>query len=97
MRRFWEFLLVVFGVILQFIDFGFPATKKPHEKVGRPATLFLAKSVSDGGVGGCPDLRRFADHSGGTVADSHGLPRFPNLQIVDWQSKSPNKPCQLWT
>src|SRR5713226_1248257 len=24
----------------------------------------------------------FADHSGGTAADSHGLPRFPGLQIV---------------
>lgn len=34
------------------------------------------------GAGGCPDLRLLAaDHSGGTAADSHGLPRSPCLQI----------------
>jgi hypothetical protein len=38
------------------------------------------------GLGRCPDLRRFADHSGGTAADSHGLPRFPNLLNVETQS-----------
>ena len=51
--------------------------------MGRIATPFLAKDVSDRGVGGCPDFRRFADHSGGTVADSHGLPHFPNLSNVE--------------
>ena len=71
-----------------------PAQKKPHEKVGLTATPFLAKGASNHGLGGCPDLRRFADHSGGTVADSHGLPRFPILQIVDWQSKSSDRKCQ---
>ncbi len=50
--------------------------------MGRDATPFLAKSASTNGLGGCPDLRRFADYSGGTVADSHGLPRFPCLLIV---------------
>jgi hypothetical protein len=45
--------------------------------MGRNATPFLAKSAGTNGLGGCPDLRRFADHSGGTVADFHGLPRFP--------------------
>ena len=43
------------------------------------ATPFLAKGVSNCGLGGCPDLRHFAAYSGGTVADSHGLPQLPNL------------------
>jgi len=44
--------------------------------MGRKAAPFLAKSAGNSGLEGCPDLRRIADHSGGTVADSHGLPRF---------------------
>ncbi len=56
--------------------------------MGRNATLFLAKSVSDDGLRGCPDLRRFAAHSGGTVADFHGLPHFPNLKVLSEQSLS---------
>ena len=56
--------------------------------MGRDATPFLAKGAGTNGLGGCPDLRRFADHSGGTVADSHGLPRFPNLLNVETKSKS---------
>ena len=62
--------------------------------MGRAAAPFLAKGASKGGVGGCPDLRHFADHSGGTVADFHDLPRFPNLQIVEWESKSMSGWCQ---
>src|SRR5690242_16949831 len=42
--------------------------KKPHEKMGRKAAFFLAKSAGNSGLEGCPDLRRIADHSGGTVA-----------------------------
>ena len=62
--------------------------------MGRIAALLLAKSAGNGGLEGCPDLRRFADHSGGTVADSHGLPRFPNLFNVERQSKARNERCQ---
>src|ERR1700730_18679527 len=63
--------------------------------MGLNATLFLAKSAGTNGLGGCPDLRRFADHSGGTVADSHGLPRIPNLLNVEWQSMLRDDRCQL--
>jgi hypothetical protein len=57
--------------------------KKPREKhEAHKAKPFLAKGEGCGGLRGCPDLRRFADHSGGTVADFHGLPHFPNLLIV---------------
>src|SRR5882762_8247305 len=63
--------------------------------MGRDATPFLAKGASTKGLGGCPDLRRFADHSGGTVADSHGLPRFPCLLNVGRQSMSRVTRCQL--
>jgi len=57
----------------------------------------LAKSAGCNGPGGCPDLRRFAVHSGGTVADSHGLPRIPNLLDVDWQSMWRGERCQHWS
>ena len=63
--------------------------------MGRNAAPFLAKGAGTNGVEGCPDLRRFAAHSGGTVADSHGLPRFPSLNIVGWQSMSHSSRCQL--
>src|ERR1700687_1008195 len=63
--------------------------------MGRNATLFLAKSAGSRGVGGCPDLRRFADYSGGTVGDSHRLPRFSRLNIVERQSMSQATRCQL--
>ena len=56
--------------------------------MGHTSALFLAKGGGSCGLEGCPDLRRFADHSGGTVADSNGLPRFPNLLIVEQKSKS---------
>jgi hypothetical protein len=46
------------------------------------ATLFLAKSGSFVCLGYVPDFRlslsRRADHSGGTVADFHGLPFTPS-------------------
>jgi hypothetical protein len=71
--------------------------KKPREKhEAAMAAPFLAKSVGCNGPGGCPDLRRFADHSGGTVADSHGLPRIPNLLNVETQSMSRHDRCQHW-
>jgi len=63
--------------------------------MGRNATPFLAKSAGSNGLEGCPDLRHFADYSGGTVADSHGLPRFPCLNIVGRQSMSHSARCQL--
>src|SRR5262249_36611195 len=56
--------------------------KAPREKGGYLPLPFLAKSTGVFGVGGCPDLRHFADYSGGTVADFHGLPLFPNLLNV---------------
>jgi hypothetical protein len=57
--------------------------KKPREKhEARIPKPFLAKGKVCGGLRGCPDLRRFADHSGGTVADFHGLPHFPNVLNV---------------
>jgi hypothetical protein len=59
------------------------------------ASPFLAKSGCCGGLGGCPDLRRFADHSGGTVADSHGLPRSPNLLNIESKSMLRDVWCQL--
>jgi hypothetical protein len=66
--------------------------KKPREKhEAHKAKPFLAKGEGCGGLRGCPDLRLFADHSGGTVADFHGLPRFPNLLIVKvslWRGKT---------
>ena len=61
------------------------------------AVPFLAKSAGYGGPGGCPDLRRFADHSGGTVADSHGLPRIPNLLNVESKSMLRDGWCQPWS
>ena len=63
--------------------------------MGLNATPFLAKSASTKGLGRCPDLRRFADHSGGTVADFHGLPRFPCLLNVGRQFMSRVTRCQL--
>jgi len=70
--------------------------KKPREKhEAHKAAPFLAKSAGYGGPGGCPDLRRFADHSGGTVADSHGLPRIPNLLNVETKSMLREERCQL--
>src|SRR5579864_8267814 len=69
----------------------------PREKhEAQKAAPFLAKSGGHGGPGGCPDLRRFADHSGGTVADSHGLPRIPNLLDVESKSMLRGGWCQLW-
>src|SRR6266851_6500209 len=69
--------------------------KKPREKhEAHKAASFLAKSAGYGGLGGCPDLRRFADHSGGTVADSHGLPHIPNLLDVESKSMSRGRRCQ---
>jgi hypothetical protein len=59
------------------------------------ATPFLAKSGGRSSLGGRPDLRRFADHSGGTVADSHGLPPTPSLHIVGPKSKTLIDGCQL--
>jgi len=57
--------------------------KKPREKhEALKAKPFLAKGEGSCGLRGCPDLRRFADHSGGTVADLHGLPHFSNLLNV---------------
>src|SRR6185295_15066303 len=68
---------------------GSTLTKKPH-------------ASSDGAAGGVPsreersaDATRegslaygvWADHSGGTAADSHGLPRFPCLQIDIYECK----------
>jgi hypothetical protein len=58
------------------------STKKPHETAwGFSPALFLAKNARFCGLGGYPGLRRTADHSGGTAAESHGLPRCPSLQI----------------
>src|SRR5579864_8433449 len=72
--------------------------KKPREKhEANQASPFLAKGAGCGGLGGCPDLRRFADHSGGTVADSHGLPRFPNLLIIVRKSMLREERCQPYT
>ena len=69
--------------------------KKPREKhEAHRAAPFLAKSAGCHGPGGCPDLRHDADYSGGTVADSHGLPRFPNLLNVERQSMLRNVQCQ---
>jgi hypothetical protein len=52
--------------------------KKPHEKMGPPATLFLAKSAGNLGAAGILaeglHASRKAHHSGGTAADSNGLP-----------------------
>ena len=63
--------------------------------MGRNAAPFLAKGAGSNGLGGCPDLRHYADYSGGTVADSHGLPRFPCLNIVGRKSMSHSARCQL--
>jgi hypothetical protein len=62
--------------------------------MGRTATLFLAKSGGYRGMRGCPDLRRCADHSGGTVADSHGLPRFSCLLIIERKCMLQRVRCQ---
>jgi len=57
-------------------------TKKPHETSwGEWQTLFLAKSTASAAWEGGLAYGFSADHSGGTAADSHGLPRFPYLQI----------------
>src|SRR5271154_5900784 len=67
----------------------------PREKhEAHESAPFLAKSAGYGGPGGCPDLRRFADHSGGTVADSHGLPPFPSLLNVESPSMLRGGQCQ---
>ncbi len=63
--------------------------------MGRSAAPFLAKSAGYNGLGGCPDLRHFAVHSGGTVADFRGLSHFPCLLIVQRQSMSQTVRCQL--
>jgi hypothetical protein len=69
-----EFFLSIYG----------HKNKTPREKHrAHQAAPFLAKGASNRGLGGCPDSRRFADHSGGTVADFHGLPHFPNLLNVE--------------
>jgi hypothetical protein len=50
--------------------------------MGLPAALFLAKSaVPSEAWEGSLAYGFAADHSGGTAADSHGLPRIPCLQI----------------
>ncbi len=63
--------------------------------MGLGATPFLAKSVSDCSAEGVLTDGLEADHSGGTAADSHGLPRFTRLLIVDSQSSAPRNWCQL--
>jgi hypothetical protein len=69
--------------------------KKPRKKhEARNASLFLAKSAGYGALGGCPDFRRFADHSGGTVAEFHGLPRIPSALNVEPQSMLRHLRCQ---
>jgi hypothetical protein len=84
------------GFDLNFID-RVSTIKKPREKhEAHGAAPFLAKSAGCGGLGGCPDLRRLADHSGGTVADSHGLPHIPNLLNVETQFRSGGTRCQQW-
>ena|SRR6266571_997068 len=56
--------------------------KAPRDARGLPASLFLAKSAGPLRHGRVAWLTAdSADHSGGTAADSHGLPRFPCLQI----------------
>jgi hypothetical protein len=60
-----------------------PNQKKcPTRKWGATPHPFSRRVPAETAWGGCPDLRHFADYSGGTVADSHGLPRFPCLNIV---------------
>jgi hypothetical protein len=49
--------------------------------LGQTAWLFLAKSAASAAWEGGLAYGFSADHSGGTAADSHGLPRFPCLQI----------------
>jgi hypothetical protein len=55
--------------------------KAPRDTLGRMAWLFLAKSAASAAREGGLAYGLSADHSGGTAADSHGLPRFPCLQI----------------
>src|SRR5262249_49929349 len=96
--------------------FGFPITRSSQKNkkalrdpVGLAAILFLAKSFASSSREGSLAYGIFAgnegaDNSGGTAADSHGLPRFPadnpvalNLQPVsNVQSESkPRTPaCQ---
>src|SRR5256884_4629576 len=59
-----------------------------------PPSPFLAKSAGRCAKGGWPGLRLLqADHSGGTAADSHGLPRFPGCQLKI-QCKPRVRECQ---
>lgn len=63
--------------------------------MGPRAVRLLAKRSSVCGAGGYPDLRLMeADHSGGTAADSHGLPRFPCLEIFRHESTLPGPRSQ---
>ena len=60
----------------------FRATKKPREKQrGSSLHPFSRRVSADNWLGYVPDFRlpiyRHADHSGGTVADFHGLPTSP--------------------
>src|SRR5437879_8285326 len=61
----------------------FPKNEKaPRDSRGLPPSPFLAKSAGRCAKGGWPGLRLLqADHSGGTAADSHALPRFPACQF----------------
>src|SRR5207245_5792275 len=73
----------------------FPKNEKaPRDSRGLPPSPFLAKSAGRCAKGGWPGLRLLqADHSGGTAADSHGLPRFPGSQLKI-QSKPRVRECQ---
>jgi hypothetical protein len=65
-------------------------TKKPHKKEWGTRPHSFWRRVSDcNGLGGCPDLRLKAPlHSGGTVADFHGLPpSSQGCKIVADESK----------
>ena len=48
--------------------------------MGLATALFLAKSAISAAREGSLAYGLLADHSGGTAADLHGLPRFPRLQ-----------------
>jgi hypothetical protein len=54
--------------------------KAPRDNLGQWTSLFLAKSAASAAREGGLAYGFLADHSGGTAADSHGLPRFPCLQ-----------------
>src|SRR5437879_7527856 len=56
--------------------------KKPHETPwGLEQRSFSRRARPSAAWEGCLADGFSADHSGGTAADSHGLPRFPCLQI----------------